>query len=242
METYAGQPISYIAMGSQRHGGDPGRNGQDAGAITGLTAVLAGGDVVLNWPAVTQATDGSALGALVYRVYARAHDPNFVPTPADRVGEVTGTTFTHVSGADPALHYSYVLTAIGNNCWKFESALSNRVTVNHPPVANAQSHGDGREHGPRGDADRDGRRTVIALTFRVTNGPSPRRVERHGAESDLHAGGGLHRVPTASPMWPTMARWTPRRRRSVSLSLGTAAITLAISAQPRHCPRRAYFL
>ena len=141
VETYAGQPISSIAMGANATVVIPGTAAKAPAAISGLTAALSGGDVVLNWPAVTQATDGSALTALVYRVYARANDPAFTPTPADLVGEVAGTTFTHIGGSNPALNYTYVVTAIGNNCWKLESALSNRVAapVNHAPVANAQT-------------------------------------------------------------------------------------------------------
>ena len=139
--SYAGQPISSIALGSNATVVIPGTAATVAAAITGLTATRSGGDVVLNWPAVTQATDGSALSALAYRVYARANDPAFTPTPADLVAEVAGTTFTHIGGSNPALNYTYVVTAIGNNCWKLESALSNRVAapVNHAPVANAQS-------------------------------------------------------------------------------------------------------
>ena len=60
----------------------------------------------------------------------------------DLVAEVTGTTFTHSGGSNPTLNYTYLVTAIGNNCWKLESALSNRVPStwrNHPPVATARS-------------------------------------------------------------------------------------------------------
>ena len=129
VETYAGQPISSLAMGANATVVIPGAAAQAPAAIAGLTAALSGSDVVLNWPAVTQATDGSALSALVYRVYARANDPTFTPTPADLVAEVAGTTFTHSGGANPTLNYTYVVTAIGNNCWKLESALSNRVAA-----------------------------------------------------------------------------------------------------------------
>ena len=171
VETYAGQPISSIAMGANATVVIPGATAKVPAAISGLTAALSGGDVVLNWPAVTQATDGSSLDALVYRVYARANDPTFTPTPADLVDEVTDTTFTHVGGADPALHYTYVVTAIGDNCWKFESALSNRVAVNHPPVADAQSVTTAEDTAVAVtltgvDADGD------ALTFSVVGNPS----------------------------------------------------------------------
>ena len=47
-------------------------------------------------------------------------------TPADLVAEVAGTTFTHSGGADPTQNYTYVVTAIGNNCWKLESTPSKR--------------------------------------------------------------------------------------------------------------------
>ena len=127
VETYAGQPISSIAMGANATVVIPGAAAKAPAAISGLTAALSGNNVVLNWPAVTQATDGSALSALVYRVYVRANDPAFTPTPADLVAEVAGTTFTHSGGADPTQNYTYVVTAIGNNCWKLESTPSKRV-------------------------------------------------------------------------------------------------------------------
>ncbi len=153
----------------------PGAAAKAPAAISGLTAALSGSDVVLNWPAVTQATDGSALSALVYRVYARANDPMFTPTPADLVAEVAGTTFTHSGGADPTQNYTYVVTAIGNNCWKLESALSNRVAADHPRWTTAPV-GDARlvtpYRAPRCIAltgsDVDG----SALTYRVVSNPS----------------------------------------------------------------------
>ena len=124
VEIYAGQPISSIAMGANATVVIPGGTPKAPAAITGLTATLSGSDVVLNWPAVTQATDASPLKALLYRVYARANDPGFTPTPADLVAEVTDTTYTHVGGGDAAMNYSYVVTSIGDNCWKLESAPS----------------------------------------------------------------------------------------------------------------------
>ena len=151
----------------------PGTAAKAPAAISGLTAALSGGDVTLNWPAVTQATDGSALSALVYRVYVRANDPAFTPTPADLVAEVAGTTFTHSGGADPTQNYTYVVTAIGNNCWKLESALSNRVVAfpNNAPVANAQvvtAAEDTAVTVMLTGSDADGN----VLTFRATSNPS----------------------------------------------------------------------
>ena len=122
-------------MGSNATVVIPGAAAKTPAAISGLTAARSGGDVTLNWPAVTQATDGSALSALVYRVYARANDPTFTPTPADLVAEVAGTTFTHIGGADPRMNYTYVVTAIGNNCWKRESAQANAKRWTTPHTA-----------------------------------------------------------------------------------------------------------
>ena len=130
VETYADQPISTIAMGANATVVIPGAAAKAPAAIGGLTAALSGNNVVLNWPAVTQATDGSALSALVYRVYARANAPYFTPTPADLLplGETTSTTYMHVGvPGDVANNYTYVITAIGNNCWKLESTPSKRV-------------------------------------------------------------------------------------------------------------------
>ena len=124
VEAYAGQPISYISMGGNATVVIPGGTPKAPAAITGLEARRSGNDVVLKWPAVTQATDASPLKALLYRVYARANAPGFTPTPADLVAEVTDTTYTHVGGGDAAMNYSYVVTSIGDNCWKLESAPS----------------------------------------------------------------------------------------------------------------------
>ena len=172
MEAYAGQPISSLAMGANATVVIPGAAAQAPAAIAGLTAALSGSDVVLNWPAVTQATDGSALSALAYRVYARANDPTFTPTPADLVAEQSGTGFTHTDGdADPTQRYTYVVTAIGNNCWKLESALSNRVAANHPPAAATQSVTTAEDMVAAvilTGSDVDGN----ALTYRVVNSPS----------------------------------------------------------------------
>ena len=124
VEAYAGQPISYIPMGGNATVVIPGGAAKRPAAITGLQARRSGSDVVLTWPAVTQATDASPLKALRYRVYARANDPGFTPTPADLLAEVTDTTYTHVGGVDAAMNYTYVVTSIGDNCWKLESAPS----------------------------------------------------------------------------------------------------------------------
>ena len=126
--SYAGQPISSIALGSNATVVIPGTAATVAAAITGLTATRSGGDVVLNWPAVTQATDGSPLSALAYRVYARANDPYFTPTSADWLADTTSTTFPHVSAlGDVTKNYTYVVTVVGDNCWKLESTPSKRV-------------------------------------------------------------------------------------------------------------------
>jgi hypothetical protein len=128
VETYAGQSISSITMGANATVVIPGAPAVAPAAVNGLTATRAGSNVTLNWSPVTQATDSSPLSALVYRVYARANAPYFTPTPADLLAETTAPTYSHVSGlGDVTKNYTYVVTAIGNNCWKLESTPSKRT-------------------------------------------------------------------------------------------------------------------
>ena len=128
VETYAAQPISYLPMDANQTLVIPGAPASIPAAITGLTATRNGNDIILAWPALTQDTQGNPLQAAAYRVYARANDPYFTPTPSDLLAEVTDITFTHSGAAnDPTHNYTYVVTAIGDNCWRRESEPSNRV-------------------------------------------------------------------------------------------------------------------
>ena len=115
-EVYAGQDISYFAMGADATQVIPGAPSKKPAQITGLTHQISGDDAILTWDPTTLDTDGGALGALVYRVYGST-DPNFIPGPGNLLAQVTAPTYTH-SGVTG---YSYAVTAIGDNCWKLES-------------------------------------------------------------------------------------------------------------------------
>lgn len=127
-EVYASQPISYVAMTANETRIIPGEEARIPTAITDLAVTRNGADLALTWSPISQDTMGGPLTAAVYRVYARANDPYFSPTPADLLAEVTEPGFTHLNGVgDVANNYTYVVTAVGNNCWYEESAFSNRV-------------------------------------------------------------------------------------------------------------------
>lgn len=128
VETYAGQSISYLAMGANETVTIPGEAPRVPTAVSDLAISRNGADIQLVWSATTQDTQGDPLTAVAYRVYARANDPYFTPTPADLLAEVTVPDFTHLNGVgDVDNNYTYVVTAVGANCWQHESALSNRV-------------------------------------------------------------------------------------------------------------------
>jgi len=129
VENYAGQWISHIPMDVDTTVVIPGAPAKVATATTGLSASRSGSDVVLHWPALTKAIDGSPLSAFEYRVYARADAPYFTPSPADLIGVTASATFTQTNVAGAGLGgYTYVVTAVGDNCWKRESAPSNRLS------------------------------------------------------------------------------------------------------------------
>lgn len=115
-EIYAGQDISYFALGSSAPQVIPGAPSRKPAQITGLVRQVSGDDAVLTWDPTTLDTDGGALSALVYRVYGST-DPSFTPGSENLLAQVTEPTYTHSGGAG----FSYAVTAIGNNCWKLES-------------------------------------------------------------------------------------------------------------------------
>ncbi len=120
VESYAGQSISTIAMGDNATVVIPGAQAATPAAIDDLTAIRANDDVVLTWSPTTQDTQGQPLGALVYRVYGKAGDSEFTPTQADLLAEVSSPTYTHLGAASSSEITTYVVTAVGNNCWKRE--------------------------------------------------------------------------------------------------------------------------
>ncbi|MDW8099051.1 MAG: hypothetical protein RML36_06150 [Anaerolineae bacterium] len=135
VEHYAGQTISYIPMGANSTIVIPGETPKVPAAIHDLTLTRSGNDIILTWSPVTQDTDGQPLTPRLYRVYARANDPYFTPTAGDLIAEVVDTTYTHFNGArDPNVNYTYIVTSVGDNCWKRESGLSNRVGEFDYPV------------------------------------------------------------------------------------------------------------
>lgn len=120
VETYAGQNISYIPMGSSDTVSIPGDDPKTPAQITGLSSVRNGDDRVLSWDATTQDTGGVPLTALAYRVYGvKDGAPYFEPAAGNLLSETTELTFTHTDVISDA--WAYAVTAVGHNCWKRES-------------------------------------------------------------------------------------------------------------------------
>lgn len=119
-ESYAGQDISYFTMASSAPVSIPGtENPTTPAAPTGLSVIASGSDNALTWITPTLNTNGGAIDVLAYRVY-RSPDPNFTPSPATLYADrVPGPTYTDVGAASGG--YTYVVTAIGDNCWQRES-------------------------------------------------------------------------------------------------------------------------
>jgi hypothetical protein len=129
VETYASQTISHIAMPANGALVIPGATARVPAAVDGFTAARSGDDVALSWNATTQDTTGQPLSALVYRVYGYAGDAAGVSLAQfTQLAEVTSSSYVHVGAASGPAIYSYVVTAVGDNCWKLESAESERLT------------------------------------------------------------------------------------------------------------------
>ncbi len=109
-ETYAGQNISYFDLNANNTVFIPGAAASIPAQISGLSVVVSDTQNALTWNATTLDTNGAAVQALFYRVY---RDGILL---ADRI---TTTTYTDAS---PASGATYTVTAIGDNCWKLESA------------------------------------------------------------------------------------------------------------------------
>jgi large repetitive protein len=92
------------------------------GAPSGLTATVSGSDVALTWAAATD--DRGVTG---YQVH-RSDDPDFTPSAATKIGDVTARSFTDADVADGTYTYKVVaLDAAGN-----VGAASAGVTVTLP--------------------------------------------------------------------------------------------------------------
>lgn len=128
VETYAGQPISTMAMAADETVVIPGASASTPAAVDGLSATRAGEDITLTWNATTVDTGGQPLDALLYRVYGFAGPASEVPLSGfTLLAEVTSASYTHTGAAGGPAIYTYVVTAVGNNCWKRESAESERL-------------------------------------------------------------------------------------------------------------------
>ena len=112
-ETYAGQDISYFAMGENDTLYIPGAAPSVPERIDSLSVDVTDTQNVLTWDAVTTDTNGAPTQALFYRVYRK--DGNDVTLLADRVTATTYTDSSPIAGA------TYIITAIGDNCWRLES-------------------------------------------------------------------------------------------------------------------------
>ena len=109
-ETYAGQNISYFDMAADDTLFIPGATASVPEQISGLFVVVSGAQNVLTWNPIATDTNGTATQALFYRVYRGDI------LLADRVTTTTYTDTNPITGA------AYTVTAIGDNCWKRESA------------------------------------------------------------------------------------------------------------------------
>ncbi len=128
VETYAGQTISSIAMQADGVVVIPGAEPSAPEAVDGLSAARSDNDVVLSWNATTHDTGGQPLGALAYRVYGYTGPADGVPAAQfTLLAEVTSPSYTHVGAAGGPEIYTYMVTAVGDNCWKRESAESERL-------------------------------------------------------------------------------------------------------------------
>lgn len=128
VESYAGQSISHVPMAANGVTVIPGAAASVPAAVAGLTALRSGDDVTLSWDPTSQDTAGQPLSALRYRVYGYAGDAAGVTLDQfTRLAEVAVPSFTHVNAATGPAIYTYVVTAVGDNCWKRESAESARL-------------------------------------------------------------------------------------------------------------------
>jgi hypothetical protein len=118
-ENYAGQNISYFSMGGPYTVTIPGIAASVPVSVANLQLIAQDNDIILNWDATTQDTDGQPLDALVYRIY-RSTTPGFILSPTNMVGIVDTNVFTD-TGAAVGPIYHYAVTSVGDNCWKHES-------------------------------------------------------------------------------------------------------------------------
>jgi hypothetical protein len=81
--------------------------------VSGLIVARAGSDLQLSWNSVSEDTTGAVIAVTRYHVY-RGSTPTFVPnrsTHSNRVGLVSGTTFTDVGALNAATDVYYRVTA-----------------------------------------------------------------------------------------------------------------------------------
>lgn len=109
-ETYAGQTISYFDLDAGESLFIPGAPPSIPAQLGGLTVSVADTQNVLTWDAVTTDTNGGPVQARYYRVY--------------RDGALLADGLTTATYTDPApiAGATYTVTAIGDNCWRLESA------------------------------------------------------------------------------------------------------------------------
>ena len=128
VEHYAGQSISTIDMAANATVVIPGAAASAPAAVDGLTAVRSGNDVTLSWTPTTHDTAGQPLSALIYRVYGYEGTAEDVPLAQfTLLAEVAAPSYIHAGAAAGPAIYTYVVTAVGDNCWKMESAESQRL-------------------------------------------------------------------------------------------------------------------
>jgi hypothetical protein len=104
--------LEFVRDGSAPPPPPTGGNDPAPRAVAGLQVGISGKDLVLNWNSVSQDTTGALVAVSRYHIY-RGATPGFLPDRAhrsNRVGMVSGTTFTDLGAlAAPGDHY-YIVT------------------------------------------------------------------------------------------------------------------------------------
>ena len=82
--------------------------------VSGITASTSGGDLHLDWPAVTQDVNGNPTAVEYYTIY-RGDKPNFTPDASTKLLTITGTSYVDTGVLNnTSQNYYYVILAVDN--------------------------------------------------------------------------------------------------------------------------------
>ncbi len=82
--------------------------------VSGITASASGGDLHLDWPAVTQDVNGNPTAVEYYTIY-RGDKPNFTPDASTKLLTITGTSYVDTGVLNnTSQNYYYVILAVDN--------------------------------------------------------------------------------------------------------------------------------